>query len=351
MIRDEHIETAIARGILTPDQAEGLRAIARDGRGAAFAGDGAADPDDERFRLIGGFNDVFVTIGVGLLIAALVGLANAFKMGPWFGVLALVAAWILSEIFAVRLRLALPSIALAAMFAGAGAYLFGIFSEVLTGALGITGEPVHGFERLLVGLGVVIAAGAHDLRFRVPVDTAILVGGFVCVLSGALGTLAPIWTRDNTSLLMGLFGLGVFVAALRVDSTDPLRTTRRADVAFWLHLMAAPMIVHPVMSLVYGQASVMNGWQALTVLAVFLLLGIVALVIDRRALLVSGLTYAGIALAYLLQQGVDAGTGVALTLLGLSLLVLGLSLGWRAIRAAIVPRLPLGPLSHVLPPV
>ncbi|MBN9446802.1 MAG: hypothetical protein J0I67_07800, partial [Bosea sp.] len=77
----------------------------------------------------------------------------------------------------------------------------------------------------------------------------------------------------------------------------------------------------------------------------------VALVIDRRALIVSGLSYAGIAIAYLLAQRVEGGLGLPLTLLGLAVVVLGLSAGWRSLRTLIVPRLPLGVLADRLPPV
>src|SRR3546814_17074082 len=75
------------------------------------------------------------------------------------------------------------------------------------------------------------------------------------------------------------------------DSSDPKRETRRSDVAFWLHLLAAPLIVHPVFSLLGltdGSASVM---EAVVVLLVYVGIGLTALAIDRRALLVSALAY------------------------------------------------------------
>ena len=42
--------------------------------------------------------------------------------------------------------------------------------------------------------------------------------------------------------LMFVAGLGVFAFAMRWDLQDPERITRRSDVAFWLHLAAAPLI-------------------------------------------------------------------------------------------------------------
>lgn len=349
MIRDEHIETAIAQGILTADQAARLRDLARAAASAA-PDELAADPDDERFRLIGGFNDVFVTIGVGLLVAALFGLASVVGFTSGFAVLALAAAWGLSEFFSRRMRLALPSIALAIMFAGAGGFVGSFIGAIPFAAPDGGGPAAPGLFLLFGGLGVAIAALIHERRFRVPIDTAIGVAGGIFAAYGALQSVAPDWTLANTSLLTALFGIGVFAAAVRIDASDPERKTRRSDIAFWLHLLAAPMIVHAMIPLITGTGGEMTTGQAIGILAVFVLLGIVALVIDRRALLVSGLTYAGIAIAYLLSQSVVEGLGISLTLLGLAAIVLGLSAGWRSLRRAILPLLPLGSLRQSIPP-
>lgn len=356
MIRNEHIDSAVAQGILTAEQAARLREIARGGVAAAVA-DAPSDPDDEKFRLIGGFNDVFVTIGVGLLIAALFALAGALGFNVGFAVLGLIAAWGLAEFFSRRMRLALPSIALALMFAGAGALLaYSLGGAVLGGDGGeITWKAngrlmSWGMTSLFLGLGASIAAAVHERRFRVPIDTAIAASGMVCMLSGLLGTIAPDWTRENWSLLMGLFGLGVFAAAVRFDASDPARQTRRADIAFWLHLLAAPMIVHAVIPLVTGHVGDMSTLQAVGILVLFAALGLVAVIIDRRALLVSGLAYAGIAIGYLISQSVEQGMGMSLTLLLLAALVLGLSAGWKSLRRAILPLLPIGSWRHSIPP-
>ena len=47
--------------------------------------------------------------------------------------------------------------------------------------------------------------------------------------------------------------------------SDPRRETRRSDVAFWLHLLAAPLIVHPVFTLLgltEGAASTLDGGRS-----------------------------------------------------------------------------------------
>lgn len=345
MIGDADLERAVAHGILTADQAERLRALARAGAAdagpdATAAADTAVDPDDERFRLIGGFNDVFVTIGVGLLIAALFGLASVIDFRPGFAVLAMAAAWGLSEYFSRHMRLALPSIVLAAMFAGGAAFA----------AAPLGGMVWPKLSLVFAGLGAALAAVAHERRFRVPIDTAIVAAGLIGATAALISELAPDWTSRNASVMTLLFGLAVFAAAVRVDASDPKRLTRRSDIAFWLHLLAAPMIVHAVMARLGGQSNGLEAVEAVAVLIVFALLGLVAIVIDRRALLVSGLSYAGIAIAYLLSEGVDRGMGLSLTLLCLAILVLGLSAGWRSIRRTLLPLLPLGAMRTSIPP-
>jgi hypothetical protein len=346
MIRDEHIEAAVAEGILTADQARRLRELARTSPVAPAAEPPAveprtfepsADPDDERFRLIGGFNDVFVTIGVGLLVAALFALAGALGFGIGFAVLAMLAAWGLSEVFSRRMRLALPSIALAVMFAGGAAFT----------AASLGGEAFSDLRLVFAGAGAALAAVAHERRFRVPIDWAIAALGLTCVIARTVSLVMP---DHSTTLLLAAIGAGIFLAALRVDASDRERLTRRSDIAFWLHLVAAPMIVHGGLKLLVGSPTGMGTGEALAVLGIFVLLGLVALVIDRRAPLVSGLTYAGVAMGYLLSQGVTQDMGLSLTLLGLAVVVLGLSAGWRTLRRTLLPLLPLGALRHSIPP-
>lgn len=348
MIRDEHIDAAVSQGILTADQAARLRALAAT-TVADSRSEPATDPDDEKFRLIGGFNDVFVTIGVGLLIAALFALAGSLGFNIGFAALGMISAWGLAEFFSRRMRLALPSIALALMFAGSAAFVSFSLGAAILRPGGSGSEISWGLTSLLLGLGAAIAAAVHERRFRVPIDWAIAAVGAMCVLSGALDLVAPDWTKANASLIAGVLGLAVFAAAVRIDASDPQRATRRADIAFWLHLIAAPMIVHAVIPLIANAPAEIGVAQALAILAVFALLGLVALVIDRRALLVSGLTYAGIAIAYLLSHSVGEGLQWSLTLLCLAAVVLGLSAGWRSLRRALVPLLPLGDLRRFIP--
>ncbi|AHB47272.1 hypothetical protein W911_00835 [Hyphomicrobium nitrativorans NL23] len=336
MIRNEHLDLAVAQGILTADQAERLRTLAKGGDADANNARDHANPDDERFRLIGGFNDVFVTIGIALLVSGLFTLSRAFHFEPGFGVFCVAAAWGLSEFFARKMRLALPSIALALMLALGSAFGGGELGHLISSE----------FAPIASALAVVLGAVLHERRFGVPVNWAIGAVG----LSFALVYTASLMVDHAWYLLFALLGLAIFVVALRIDATDITRETRRSDIAFWLHLVAAPMIVHGTIPLLIGAPEGMNVAQAVAVLGIYAVLGLVAIVIDRRALLVSGLLYAGVALGYLLNENVETSFGSSLTLLALAVIVLGLSAGWRTIRRALIPLLPLGALKQSIPP-
>lgn len=349
MITDEHIDLGVARGIISPEQAAQLRALATAPGASATAGQ-EIDPDDERFRLIGGFNDVFVSIGVALLVSALFGLTSTLGFGAGFAIIAMATAWALSEVFARRLRLALPAIALALMFAGAGgiAAMMGV-----EGVLHVAGTADEGSSMLswtAFGLGGALSALLHNWRFRVPIDAAIVAGGLVCATVGALGVVAPEWTKEHRPLVLAGLGAIVLVLAIRIDATDRDRVTRRSDVAFWLHMLAAPMLVQALSSLLFGSVSQIGAVQAIGILALFLVLGLIALILDRRALLVSGLSYAGIAIGYLLSESLAKDVSLSLTLLGLAALVLLLSAQWRSLRRVALCVLPLGRLRQLVPP-
>jgi hypothetical protein len=135
-------------------------------------------------------------------------------------------------------------------------------------------------------------------------------------------------------------GLAVFFLALWWDSADTARLTRKADVAFWLHLLAAPLIVHPVFSVLgvlKGETGVL---QAAIVVLFYLGLGVVSLLLDRRALLVSALLYVIWTLNALLERFGVVNQNAALTALVIGSALLLLSAFWHRARARLIRGLP-----------
>jgi hypothetical protein len=132
----------------------------------------------------------------------------------------------------------------------------------------------------------------------------------------------------------------MFLFAMWWDGSDRARITRRSDVAFWLHLLAAPMIVHPVFTLLGlndGNATIAEGF---IVILLYVVLGLTALAIDRRALLVSALAYVLYALNEMFRQFGAVELNVALTALVIGSALLMLSAFWHQARAVVVKPLP-----------
>ena len=103
------LEAAVAKGVLDRNAADNLTEFLIQNRNAA------SDPDEERLRLITGFNDIFVTIGIALFLGALnylLGTYGALASGAGVAI----AAWGLAEVFTKRKRMALPSIVLLVVF-------------------------------------------------------------------------------------------------------------------------------------------------------------------------------------------------------------------------------------------
>lgn len=162
----------------------------------------------------------------------------------------------------------------------------------------------------------------------------------------------------NSLLLVG--GLAMFAFAMGWDSSDRLRQTSRSDVAFWLHLLAAPMIVHPIFrwlglspGLLFGRAPTAQAFGQLTpallAVLIYLLLGLIAVIIDRRAVLVSGLAYVICAVAVVIRHAGSLDASLALTALLVGALLLMLSVFWQPIRRVVLRAMPL-PLQERVPP-
>src|SRR5215210_3927496 len=173
MYSDSDLEAAVAAGALSPDAAAGLRAY-MDGRNAG------SPVDEEHFRLITGFNDIFVSIAAAILLFAVGWIGNSFGANidgdgpsPFAGLLVAGTAWGLAEFFTKKRRMALPSILLLLAFTG-GVLLTAFATFVL--AIGeSTFENNEPAIALVVAASAAIAAGAtwlHWRRFRVPITVA-----------------------------------------------------------------------------------------------------------------------------------------------------------------------------------
>ncbi|HEX9931580.1 MAG TPA: hypothetical protein VGB08_01925 [Allosphingosinicella sp.] len=352
MYSESDLEAAVAAGALAPEAATSLRSFVAGSRATHLV-------DEEHFRLLTGFNDIFVGIAAAILLIA-VGWIGYYVPpnidgegpSPFMGLFVAATAWGLAEFFTRQRRMALPSIILLLAFVG------GVMATTVFGL--VTAIGTRPFEDNGAAFTLVLSAGAalgaaaawlHWRRFRVPITVA---AGAAAVVALVLGLIASSLIGDGQNIseergeqiramLEGaglVLGIGVFLFAMWWDSSDPRRETRRSDVAFWLHLLSAPLIVHPIFSLLgltEGTATTLDG---IAVILLYVVLGLVALAIDRRAMLVSALAYVLWALNSLFETYGVVELNVALTALIIGSALLLLSAFWHNARVAVVRPLP-----------
>jgi hypothetical protein len=349
MYSQQELDDAVASGVITAQAADALRAHIEGQRSTAI-------PDEEQFRLITGFNDIFVSIAAAILMFALgwigqsIGQSSGLIVGdvdgpsPLAPLFVAASAWPLAMFFTAKRRMALPSILLLLAFVG-GVFLTAAFALVLGfGADMVDNNPQFG--GVIAAIAAAVAAGAawlHWQRFRVPITVAAGAGSVAAIAVGLLVAALGQNAEQAENMILGLvllLGIGMFLFAMWWDGSDRARLTRRSDVAFWLHLLAAPMIVHPVFTLLGlndGTATLSEGF---IVILLYVAIAITALAIDRRALLVSALAYVLYALSELFKQFGAVELNIALTALVIGSALLLLSAFWHQARGAIVRPLP-----------
>ncbi len=342
MYSEAELQSAVAAGAISHDAVEALRLHVTGIRSAPSV-------DEEHFRLITGFNDIFVTIAAVLLIAAVASIGQAITPGL-AGTFVAAASWGMAEYFTRQRRMALPSIVLLLTFAGG---LAAAPIEIMNENFDHLGEA--GASLFVAGVGLFVAAGTwlHWRRFMVPITIAAGAAAMAATaIALAAAAIIPAGTENGERYLLPLVfvaGLAVFVFAMRWDMSDRARETRRSDVAFWLHLLAAPMICHPLFHWIgVNDGENIAPASAIAVVAIYIIMGLVALAIDRRALLVSALVYVLVALTFLFRQFGVVELNVAITGLVIGSALLTLSAFWSPIRRSVVSQLP-GELRDRLP--
>src|SRR5437764_7554667 len=168
MYSQQELDDAVGSGVITAEAASALRAHIEKQRSTAI-------PDEEQFRLLTGFNDIFVSIAAAILLFAVgwigqsIGQAANLAIdprGPTFLAPLAVAAtsWGLALYFTAKRRMALPSILLLLAFVG------GVFATVLFALiLGVgpdNAENNNALGGVLAAISGAIAAAAAWLHWR-----------------------------------------------------------------------------------------------------------------------------------------------------------------------------------------
>lgn len=356
-------------GIVSQEQRQQITALfiqrgllAAEGGVSAFAGlDRAKDADpptpaeeSESPRFVRGFHDILITIGVLAALIGLWGFAGPFAVLP--------AILILAEILIVRQRLALPAFTLTLAFLATVVSITLPFVEELMGG---QDTPIGGFLFFLVQPLVLVP---FFWRYRVPAALALIIlsavaAVFMLVLAGISASRGLEDIMEAAPLTVAslalTFAVILFAVAMAFDMGDPRRVTRRSDVAFWLHLGVAPILLYSfyaVLTMSAGggwvlqaQAGLNEALLAMIVVAVLMLTGIV---IDRRAFVTSGLISLGAAIVVLAREAdIDMTSFATLPVFAVGLVVLTLGIGWQRLRAWVLGVLPQAVVKRVPPAV
>ena len=311
----------------------------------------AALSDDARFHFTRR-SDNFFFAGLLLLVAVFTAATASGTIVP------AVMTWLLAEQLVRRMRLVLPGLLLVLLFAlfvsnavplewfGRKAFLYeSIITPPLFSPIGYVVPEIT----IVRGFLVVLASLAFFARFRFPLALLPIAGGLVIAATAIAQLCLPAIDAGAMLLLCGLF---VLAAAMAFDVTDPSRATRRADCAFALHLLAAPLIVHSLIPPAVGNGlQAMTGQMAAAIVGMVAILTLLAVVIDRRALLFSTLTYLGIVIVYAKKAAAVEPIQIFFaTLLLLGAMVLILGVGWLPLRRGLMTLVP-ARIALRLPPV
>lgn len=347
-IEIDDLRAAVSAGLLSETQAASLTKLADERRGYRTA----TAEIDEPFELFKGFNEIFIVVGLIILysgwtaitgIAAFSGSEDNSTSFLIFGVMQLIVVIVMTTYFTLKRRMIAPSILLS-IFCGLGAIQIGFaVLQIASGPETMTLPVVGGITA--------ICLITYWYFFRIPFS--LMLSG-LAVFAFAIGLFTTDGTKiDNPSDLFLLstgwsfslitIGLGIcaFFIALRFDMSDPHRVTRRSANAFWLHVLAAPAIVNSIALTLYSNATLIS----FLLLAAFLIfIALVAVIIDRRSFLMSGIGYM-IALVFTV---LDGGYGLVILLIGFGLVLLGSN--WERLRSKLMNGLPKFRGKDKLPP-
>ncbi|MBT4837689.1 MAG: hypothetical protein HON94_10130 [Methylococcales bacterium] len=314
MYTDEDLNNAVEQGIFTETAVKDFRSSISQSKHSPAV-------DEENFKLISGFNDIFVVIACAILLISSAWVGKSFNTTFAMSLLCLLS-WGLSEFFVLKRQMALPAIMLLIAFVGS------VFSLSITLAGGENGIS-------FAAAASAVAAWLHWRRFKVPIT---VVAGVAATLALVISVILSAFPSVKNYLLILIFLAGAitFFIAMAWDSADRERLTRNSDIAFWLHLLAGPLIVHPI----FSSLTILQENTTLTtivaIVLIYLLLTLISLIIDRRILMVSSLIYVLYAVNQLLETVGHISDSIAISGIIISFSLLLLSGFWHKLRHQLI---------------
>lgn len=323
MISKKTLQDAALRNIINAEQVDPLYDFLNQDETLADR-----QSQDEPLKFIRSFGDVFITLGVVLLALAI----NMSGISGYY-YLAAASAFVLIAEWLVRIRrLTLPGIA------------------ILLAILYFVNKALHfdfeyGSQLSLASL--CLTSLLFYIRYRMPFSLFPLAAGIVAIIIIQI----DVDVLQYPIIFMGL-GLVVFSIAMAFDAHDTKRVSHLSDSAFWLHLLAAPLIVHGVMVtlLISNHPWIENINKEVLMVVFFAVFFLLALLLDRRALLISTQLYIIYAFTQLLKQQLSSGQNIVmLIMMALGLFIIFFGSYWYWARRKIFGFLRATAISRYIP--
>ena len=314
MYTNEDLNNAVDKGIFTKTDVEKFRTSVSQSHHSPSV-------DEENFKLLSGFNDIFVVVTSLLLLMSI---SWIIPDSLYSSFIITLLSWGLAEFFVKIRKMSLPAIVLFITFVGS--FFMGISKIIDSNQFFMN---ISENTLMLSTVFTAFAAYIHWKRFAVPITVAVGIATMIIFSLSLVISFIDNITHikdafDYAPYLILLFGIVTFFIAMAWDSSDTKRISNNSDVAFWLHLLAAPLIVHPIFTLL-GVFDSQSGIEIIFAIVIFyILLSILSIIIDRRAFMVSSLLYVLYATNTLFSTYGMSNNSFAITgiLIGFSLLML-----------------------------
>ncbi len=280
---------------------------------------------EEPLRFVRGFGDIFITLGIVFVMVA----GAKINMSSYENIIPLLISIVTAEWLVRKRRLALPGIALlvAIIYFASRIVNFSFADPVLINTLFLT-----------------VLAVLFYFRYKMPFTLMPIAIGVISMISITFNV-----DVDKIQYLSAIYGILVFSVAMWFDARDTARENRLSDSAFWLHLLAAPLVVHGVMITLLTSGDLVEQ-KELFIVVFFVIFFLLALYVDRRALLVSSLSYAIYAV---IQIANDSGQGIEnLTLMvfvAFGAFIIFFGANWYKVRNLLFAKLSGSWLSRYVP--
>jgi len=323
MVSKSTLQKASEKNIINPDQIEPLYQFIKNEKLNSLT-----ESKEEPLKFIRSFGDVFIALGVILLVVSI----NMTSLSGYYYLLPAVGFIVIAEWLVRIRRLALPGIVI----------LLAIL-YFINKAFSFQSE-----DGTTIGLAVICMSSLlFYLRYKMPFSLLPLAASLVAISIIQIGIDVL-----KSPLIFVIMGCIIFSIAMWFDSRDTKRQSHLSDSAFWLHLLAAPLIVHGAMIslLTSEQAWVQSFSNNILMIIFFAGFFLVALFVDRRAMLVSTQLYAIYALTQLLQNNLINEQNVMIyVLMALGMFVIFFGTYWYKTRRIIFAVLADSKISQFVP--